>query len=377
MVRSREYELREIIRTGGYVRRRVADLYYGADRRKADVPILDLQLSWDANAQIQGSGSCRVVWQDEFAESVTPKRLDAWLAPFGAALYIRDVFELGRYRWEIPLGWFNITDVPSARESRMIWGGRGITVGSEVELSLQDRMERTKRHRFGVPTSPQTLGSAVNEAARITGFPVTRSTDVVDQPVPRNIVYEDDRLDALYELCKVVLDAVPYMAGDGSLSFRPRAWTEPVDDLVYGDGGTVVDINWSMSPANVYNLVSVRAEGAEDWQVLYRDYLTSGPLRAFNTDGSEGPWGITDYRVASQLITTRDQAVRYGQRELAALQKVKAKGVQITLGYNSLYEVGDVLRVVDRYADTEFLCRITTIRIDDAPTMTITVEVSG
>lgn len=377
MVRSREYQLREVIRAGGYARHRVADLYYGTDRRKANIPIQDLKLTWNAAQQIQGSGSCRVVWQTEFAESVVPKRLDSWLAPFGASLYIRDVFELGTTRWEVPLGWFDITDVPSARESRVMWGAQPITVGSNVELQLQDRMERTKRHRFDVPTPPADLSSAINEAARITGFPVTRTIAVPDKPVTRTIVYPEDRLDALYELCKVVLDAVPYMAPDGSLSFRPRAWTDPVDDLVFGPGGTIVDIDWSMSPANAHNLVTVRAQGGDDAEVLYRDYLTSGPLRAFNPDGTEGPWGVTDLRLTSQLIETRAQAGEWGRRELRLLEQVAAKGVRIELAYNSLLEVGDVVRVVDRYAGTEFLCRITEIPLDDGPTMTITVEVSA
>jgi len=378
MVRSREYQLREVVRGGGYIRYRVADLFYGTDRRKADLPIMDLQLTWNASSQIQGSGTCRVVWQSDFAESMAPKRLDDWLAPFGAALYIRDVFELGSARWEVPLGWFNITDVPSARESRTFWGGRAITVGSVVELTLQDRMERTKRHRFGVPTGPEDLSSAINEAARITGLPVTRSTAVPDRPVPRSIVYSDDRLEALYELCKVVLDAVPYMAGDGSLAFRPREWPDPVDEVVYGGpDGTITDIDWSMSPTNAYNLVSVRSEGGDDAEVLYRDYLRTGPLRAFNPDGTEGPWGVTDLRLVSQYIESRFQAAEWGQRELRQLERVAVTGLKISLGYNSLYEVGDVLKVVDRYSGTEFLYRITTLPLDDSPEMTITGEVAA
>lgn len=381
-MRTHTPEMLEAIRAGVLKRSKVADLYYGLERRVRDVPLIDPQFTWSGDAQIQGSGSVKVVWQGDFGESIVPRRIRDDFAPFGATLFVRDVFQVGAARWEVPIGWFPIVDVPSAWDTRALWRGRPITVGSVVELTLQDRMARVKSHRFEVPTTPLVVGSALDEAARITGLQITKT--VPDAPIKGAVVYQEDRLEALYDLCRVVLDAVPQMEPDGSMSFRPIEWPEPVDRVVYGptaDGqdGSVRSIGEAMSSDGVVNYIAVRTAGTENASILYRTWVASGPLRAFEPDGSEGPAGIRDEFLSSQQVTTYQQAQEWADRELARKSRLAAKSVPIVLGYNSLYQVGDVLEVVNGWDGSVMLCRLTEVRQPPAPspTMQITVEVAG
>lgn len=360
---------------GGYRRHRVADLYYGQERRAQNIPLIDPKLSWKGSDQIQGSGSTRVVWQGTFGESIVPRWVGDTYAPFGATLYVRDVIRAGAARWEVPLGWFPIVDVPAARDQWMRWQRRSVSVGSEVELTLADRMAELRDDPFDAPQGPSDLSSAVMEVARMTGFQITRS--VPDAVIPKKVVYQDDRLDALYDLCRVVLDAVPYMTADGTVSFRPNAWPDPVLELEYGPRGQVKSIGYGMSAEGVKNYVVVRSQGTDGAPVLYRSYLREGPLRPFERPGVYAPARVRKLVLSSQYVTTQAQAKDWGDRELLAAARITARNVPLVLPYNPLLEVGDVLRIEDEYVGEYRNYRLTDVPLEPSGAeMTVQAEVS-
>lgn len=375
-MRPHNDDLLEVIEGGVFAAHREAYLYYGNHRVfDGPIPIVSSSLRWNGDSQIQGGGTCTVVWQSEFAEPISPKQIDDPLAPFGATLAIYDVLRVGAAEWKIPLGWFRIVDVPSARDQRLLFQGRVLTVGSVVELTLQDRMIGVKLDTILIPEVARSLESVYEELIRLTGLQITRS--VADAPITARVVYEKDRLDGGYQLAKI-LDAIPYMTSDGTLSLRPKAWPEPVATLIYGPGGSVADVGSSMSSAGVYNKIVVRstAEGVD--LPPYVTEVQSGPLRTRDSDGSRSPAGTMPYELTSPYITTVQQQQQWGDRELPRLAALAAKEVPVVLGYNPLYEVGDVLRIIDGRDGGVMLCRITAILLDDpGPDMEIMVEVAS
>lgn len=375
-MRSTDPQLAEVLKTAGLQRRWVADLYYGTERRASDIEMVDPQLQGGADNQIQWRGSVTVVWQGVFADSIAPRWVGSDYAPFGATLNVREVIQIGAARWEIPLGWYSIVDVPSAFDQKMMWNGRRITVGSQVELTLMDRMVELEQDEFDTPTAPQSLTSAIDEVARLTGFQILRT--VPDARISKSVVYEENRLDALYELCDVVLDAVPYMTTDGALAFIPNTWGKPVAELVYGPGGTVQSIGNGMSAEGVKNYGVVRGSGTDVAPLLYRRWITEGPLRVYDRPGVFAPARARKFALSSQYVTTPAQAKPWLDRELEARSRLQAQHVDIVTAYDPRFELWDVLRIRDAYEDTSKLCRITGLSLRPGTAdMTIQVEVAA
>ena len=69
---------------GGFDVTWVVDLIYDNERRLANLPVSEVELSWDGSSFVQGSGSVRVVWADDFGSSMIPRELGDWFSPFGA-----------------------------------------------------------------------------------------------------------------------------------------------------------------------------------------------------------------------------------------------------------------------------------------------------
>lgn len=357
------------ILTGSFNFYWAADVYYNGERRLQDVPLSDVRFQEDANATIQQSGSCTVVWSDAFATSVSPAGVEDSLAPFGAQLQVFCVVEAGSFSERVSYGWFQITNVPSARDEMMRFRGDWITVGSTVELELKETLAAIAEETFDAPTAPTSLVSAWDEVGRISGFVLERA--VPDAPVPRSVMYEDEKIDALYDLMDVVLSAVPHMNADGALSARPKSWPEPVDRIRLG---VLVEVGNSMSAAQVYNRVVVRANGANQAAILAVAELRTGPLRVRNVDGSRSPFGARTRYLSSEYVTTKSQAQKWADETLAQVSTLRTRVVPVEELFNPLRERGDVV-LVER--PTEWLIgRVVSIDRGDA-TQRLTVEVAG
>lgn len=348
----------------------VADLYYNGERRIEGLPISEPRFREDASAKVQHTGSCVVVWSDEFASSLSPAFLNDPLAPFGAQLVVYSVVSAGPFVERTEFGRFEITDVPSARDEQLRFRGQWLTVGSTVELELKDITYGVSQESFDTPSSPSSLSSTWRELGVLTGFPLLRN--VADVPISRSVLYPDSKLDAVYDLCRVMLDAVPHVTASGSLTVRPNSWPDPVSTLRLGGG--LVSVSGGMSAAEVYNRVVVRAAGG-DPAVLAVAEVTSGPLRVRNPDGSPSPFRIRTRYLSSEFVTTEDQARPWAASTLRQVSVLRSRVVTVVETFNPLRERGDV---VDVERPTVVLHgRVLTISRDGGPTQTLTVEVAG
>jgi hypothetical protein len=368
-VRPYSSQVVELLRYS-FDRRWLADLYYDGERKVADLPISEPSFDDDGTSLVQSTGSVTVVYQGDFADSLSPTDVSDLLAPAGAELAIYCLVSAGAFVERIEMGWYRITEVPSARDETARYGSRQITIGSVVELQLQDRFNRVQRDRFDVPGSPSSLASVFGEVARQTQLQLTKM--VPDRAIPRSVAYDEDRLEYCYDLVEV-LDATPYMRPDGSIGQRPITWPAPVDTLTGGDQGALVSLGRSLSAERVYNRVAFRSTANDQTQILATAEITQGPLRVRNSDGSPSPAGRVTFYAASEFITSRPQAQAYVNNLLPRVSSLRALEVAVVEKFNPLREVGDVLAVAHKSG--EFLGRVKKLGRGTAATQSLTLEV--
>ncbi|WIB25808.1 hypothetical protein [Curtobacterium sp. MCSS17_015] len=366
-------QVADVLRSGSFDMQWVADVYYDGTRRLSNVPITEPKFVDDGSALVQSTGSCTVVWTPDFAESLSPQAADDTLAPFGSELSVAVIISAGTFTERIQMGWYRIDDVPNADDQFVEHAGHRIVVGSRVELTLQDRFRRVQKDRFDVPGSPPSRTSVLNEAQRISGLQIVR--EVPDATIPRGFAYEEERLDPLYDLLEFA-DAVPYMRPDGSMGQRPIDWGAPVDVVTDGNDGSLVSLKRAMSSSTVYNRIAVRSSATDGGaQILASAEITSGPLRARNSDGSPSPYGRVTYYYSSDLITNRAQAKQYATQNLPRVSSLRVTERPMTELFNPLRQVGDVLTIRSSL-EPEFQGRVKTINRNDGATQDVTLEVS-
>lgn len=359
----------ESVLSGPFDSHYVADLYYNGERRIAGLPITRPRFGEDGGADIQHSGSCTVVWSDEFATSMSPAFLTDPLAPFGAQLVVYSVVTAGPFFERVEFGRFEITDVPSARDEMMKFRGEWLTTGSVVELELKDLFYGVSQESFDVPSSPSDLASTWRELGVLTDFPLIRNMD--DVPITRSVLYPDSKLDAVYDLARVMLDAVPHLTANGSLTVRPNTWPAPVSVIRRGEG--LLSVSGGMSASGIRNRVVVRAAGG-DPTVLAEAKITSGPLRVRNSDGSVSPFRVRTRHLSSEYVTTGGQAQALADSELPLVSTLRSRVVTVVETFNPLRERGDVVDIERPMV----MLHGRVLTIDrSGPTQSLTVEVSG
>jgi hypothetical protein len=357
-----------LLKSGGYDKKWVADLYYGGDRRIANLPISAPSFSDDGTSLIQSTGSCTVNYSGVFADSLTPTQAGSYLAPFGAELAVYVVITAGAFTERIQMGWYRITATPSAQDAVTPFRGSMIVVGSTVDLTLQDRFAKVQNDAFDTPGSPPSLASVFTEVVRLTGLQITR--EIADSAIPKTIAYESDRLQAVYDLVNVQ-NAVPYMRPDGTIGQRLIAWsnTAITDTVNWGTGGQLVTAERLLDSTNVYNRVAIKSSNGV---ILTTLQVTTGPLRAPTNSEPSTPFGRKTYSYSSPYITTPAQAIAYAPTLLAQVSNFRSLSVTVSELFNPLRQVGDVIQVV-RQQET-FVGRISKITRDATETQTITLE---
>ncbi|MEV4735567.1 MULTISPECIES: hypothetical protein [unclassified Microbacterium] len=350
-----------------------ADLIYNGERRLQDVPLTDVSFSEDGNASIQQDGSCRIVWTDVFGKAMAPREVTDAFAPFGAQLRVYSNITAGPFSERMQYGVFEITDVPSARDEDMVFRGLVISTGSTIELELKELLAGVGEETFDVPSAPSGLASTWQEIGRVSGLQLARTID--DKPITRTIMYPDSKLDAVYELMDVMLDGIPHMRADGTLSARPKAWPNPVRTLRRGDGGQLIGVGRKMSAEQVRNRVVVRATSGEAKAVLAVAEITEGALRVREPSGGRSPFGARTRYLASEYITTQAQAQAWADSTLPSVSVLKASVVPVEMTFDPRVERGDVVVIEQPRGD--LLGRVRGIRRTDRARQSLTVEVAS
>lgn len=349
----------------------VADLYYNGEPRAQNVPLVDPRFSWDGAAQVQGSGSVTILWDDIFGGSIVPREIGDLFSPFGAELQADVIISAGEFAERIPMGRFVLDRVPDAVEYAVAHphGGLPVVVESTVTLDLADYFLRIARDSFPFPTSPRSKWMW-EESQWLTGLPIFRS--IPDRALPSNLTFEEDRLDALGRVF-APSNARPALTPSGALTAVSKDWSAPVDRLEL-----VVEAPVEMRSENVYNRVVVEGKNPDpDGPPLIAvAEVTHGFLRARNADGSRSPFGGNTYRYASEFLTTQVMCQDTAAAMLPRVSRIRAVTRRVTEPFNPLREVGDVLTLVDPFRQgEESLVRVTTISHSEAETV-LEVEVS-
>jgi hypothetical protein len=369
-VRSVSKTCRELIASGEFNAHWTADLIYDGAPKAQNLLLLEPRFSWDGSAQIQGSGSCEILWDDMFGQSVVPREIGDLFSPYGAELQADVMISAGDFVERIPMGRFVLATVPDSVEHAIerAHGGLPMVVESRVSLDLSDYFLRIARDEFPFPTAPRST-SMWDEAQRLTGLAVVRS--IADRTLPRNITYDEDRLEALGKVFGPS-NAWPTLTPAGGLTARPKAWPAPVDRLE-----NVFASPLAMRSENVYNRVVVEGKNPDpDGPVLraVRE-IRQGWLRTRNTNGSRSPFGGSTYRYKSEFLGNQDQVNRTADDLLARVSRIRSVTRTIREPFNPLRELGDVLVLVDQSRrGEESLVRVTSIDHVDAETM-LEVEV--
>lgn len=369
-MRTGSAQLREILR-GSFDHGFTLDLYYDGARRMQNVPCKNVELREDGDAKIQQSGSLTIVWTDEFAQSISPTEVGSVLAPFGSIIHLSSIVSTKEgFSERVLLGQYEITDVPLMVDEDMLFQGQLVTISSTVRIEFKERLAGVEFDRFDVPFQPSSLASTYDELGRIAQLPITRT--LPDAPISRSVVYEESRLDAVYDLSEQ-LGGIPHMTAHGTLSQRPKDWGAPVDDLRRGDRGSVVKIGRALSASGVYNRVAVRGKTDDQTAILATAQITDGALRVANPDGSRSPFGRRTRFLSSEYVVTNDQAQGWANSELPRSSSIRAAIVPVVEIYNPLRERGDVVTL--HRARDEVLARVVTVDRSADARMDLTVEV--
>lgn len=363
--------LKTVLQLGSFDKRYLIDVYYDGTRVLQDVPVSDVQLNDDSTALVQGSGSLTVVYQDDFARSIAPSDVADLFSPFGTQIFVYVIVSAGPgFTERILLGQYLVSETPSIITTRFLFQGGVVSKGDQIGLTLQDLMYGVQGDQFQVPGSPPQTISTWAEIQRLTGLPLTKT--ITDGPISATVAYQQDKLQAVYDLANYSLDAIAYMTSDGTVSMRPNVWPDPVDTISWGDQGTLVSVSRGMANDTVYNQVVVRSNDSGS-AVLASQEITTGPLRTQNADGSLSPYRRKPYFYSSQYVTTAAQANAYALQQLPRVSKLRSVSVVLTEIFNPLRDLGDVV-TVKRLGET-FTGRVTQIARTSAATQQTTVAV--
>lgn len=359
--------------TGDFTMRYVADVTLDGVRLIQDLPIISPKFNDDSSSLVQSSGSCTVIYQGAFADSIAPKDIGDVLSPFGTRLAVSVLISVGDALQErIPLGVYLLSETPSIVTQKFLFQGRYVAQGDQIDLNLKDLFYGVQRDDFDAPGSAPSLTSVWSEVQRLTQLPLTRT--VADGPIPTSVAYQQDKLQAVYDLA-TVLNATACMTPDGTVSMRANDWPAVVDTIHDGDGGTLVNVGRAMSNDNVYNKVVIRSSAGDGSAVLATAEITSGPLRTSNADGSLSPYRRVPYFYSSDYITTQDQAQAYAATLLPQISRLRAVSVPVNENFNPLREIGDVVAI--NWLDEEIFGRVSAITRDDTGQQKTTVTVSS
>jgi hypothetical protein len=317
------------------------DVFVEGARVMHNVPVVNPTINEDATALVQATGSLTIVYQDPTGKSLSPVVIGDTFSPFGTQITLSANVTAGAgFSETILLGTFLIDDTPTIDTKWSIFNGATISQGDRITVTFADLMARTQKNTFDTPGSPPQLLSGWTEIQRLTQLPITRS--MADKAIPGTVAYQEDRLQAVYDIASTAFDAVACMTSDATVSLRPKTWPAVMDSIVGGDGGTLIGAPRAMSNKDVYNKLVVKDSAGN---VLAQDQIRTGPLRAANPDGSLSPYGTVTKTVSFPQITTATQAAAYIAQNLPRMSTLRGQQVTVTEVFNPLRELGDVVSV--------------------------------
>jgi hypothetical protein len=216
--------------------------------------------------------------------------------------------------------------------------------GSTVQVTGQDLAVEVANNRLLAPDSPQGASPTIlSELARLLDgiVPVVTYGTVTDRSVNKTLIYQDDRLNAVQDLCKRI--TCDYrMNGDGQFEVYPITKQSPVWTIAGGPEGVLVEVDRNQDLNGLYNVfVADGTTTANNQQTPIRGIarIDGGPMRA------GGPHGTYPVFYSSTMLTTQAQCDAYA----ATMRDTQIKGLTTDLKVKCLphpaLQVGDWVTV--------------------------------
>lgn len=328
-----------------------ADVLRGAERLAEAVPLTDLQITFDASAKVEATGSCRIVRSPLRGESWVPSGPGDMLSPFGTELAVVAHVRLGEALDErIPLGVFPIKQVPSSQTGVAVLAGASYVVAESIEVEFADRMSLVVDDRFTVPESPATAPTAYAELERLTGQTVNRTG--ADQAIRAGILYDKERVEAVEQIAGI-LGGDAFFNAAGELEVRPDVPGPVVARL---DARYVAPVAPNLSADGVYNGIVVTGKGEDGSEIRVEQWLTSGPLAVEAWGRRKPKFYHSDYLFTLAMVAAE------AERQLALLTQPNAQHVAADIVPFPLLELGDVVELSQPSGEVVTV-RVSSIRV--------------
>lgn len=313
-------------------------------------------LNFDATAQVQATGSLTVISE---GRSLRPRHPTDPLAPFGQMIGI--TYTVGDVN--ISLGYYDITDVPSATETAR--RNPFLVTGSLVQLSISDRLSVFQDDTQISATTPRS-SSAWAEIQRMSPIPVVRS--LPDAVIPSGMTYSK-KYDAIVSLM-ALMGAEPAVTREGALTARISSpWLTGAPPVATISAVISRDDGFTN---NLYNAVAVT--NASDSSILGYAEITNptDPL-------SVTRWGRRRVKtIENPLATTQAAANASAQTYLARYSTINTQTVTVECPPRWDLELGDMVLVIDPITCENLVGAITGIqgKLDPTATMKLTITES-
>lgn len=358
-----------IVTTGSFTRELTADAYLGGKRTLENIPVDDWNLAGDYDANIKNTATARIIYQDDFAKSYTPREASDALAAFGQELHLFMTVSAGDFSERIRVGIFRIDEVPSAYDRKVMHENRELTIGSVIDLDLVDRFA-TVNWPTRTLDAPAALGSAWSEIVRVSRLQVTRT--VPDKSIPNSIVYPRNRLSTVQQLAGV-LGGRAMMLSDGTLGVIPDEYSTPDLTLTTGEpAGTIVGTGYSMRSREIANAVYGDFEAEDGTPIHAEAAITVGDLSTLGPFGERPVEYPGDQKAFIRTQRAADTAV---QNHLAKVSRRGPVEIPVTLVPDPRIEIGDVLEVSN--GGTPQIARAVKYSLPKKGAMQLTVRTAG
>lgn len=292
-------------------------------------------LSWRMGDQqtVQGSGTFTI---EDPNGKLAPWGYDEPLAVGGSRL--RTVFACAGET--VPMGeWVITSNAPNETWRVTKAGGQSaikwIPGGATVPVNGADLTQLLANAKFMSPEAPPPEGGTVfSEIRRLCdGIIGVRFDGVTDKRVPKNMVYEAERINTVADLAHMIGEY--RVNGDGLLVvFNPEQPSEPMWQIDPGESGALVTVGRQQDQTNIFN--AVVATGQTEAGAELREYVTldNGPLRF------DGPLGRKPMEMDS-LSTTRSGVKRDAEKALIDQVESATTTLVVYCTPSPLYEIGD------------------------------------
>lgn len=296
-------------------------VWYGGQLAYPDpLPVSAWQMDWDVTRQIQ-----------TLSLDVTDKdgKLAPWLLedPLGAGgSRLQVIYRVGG-AGVVNMGWYRITNPKPAETWRRyvidaagqvnidspIPNGKAhvlIPGGATVKVTADDLGIIIANDQLLAPDSPQGASPTIlSEIRRLLAdrVPVVTAAGVVDRAVNATLIYQQDRLNTVQDLCSRIGCAYR-MNGNGQFEVYPLATQTPAWTIKGGAEGVLVDVNRSQSITGLYNVFITNGTATVNGQqvpVRGVAQISAGPLRA------GGPHGNYPTFYTSTMLTTQAECNAY------------------------------------------------------------------